>query len=139
MTLQQAKSPIHLELILVCRRDLWDTTGQSGDGALLSALDLAEAQISSLKKVGIKVSLGDAKVILMGRFLCEAHRMRNLDLEEKFLKGLEQDINTYVGQVVSAKGEVLYRETEPGQLRLFEEIGKYLANKRMQPMANRRG
>ena len=127
MPLQQAKSPIHLDLILVCRRDLWDTTGQSGDGALLSALDLAEAQISSLKKVGIKVSLGDAKVILMGRFLCEAHRMRNLDLEEKFLKGLEQDINTYVGQVVSAKGEVLYRETEPGQLRLFEEIGKYLA------------
>jgi len=139
MPLQQAKSPIHLDLILVCRRDLGDNAGQPGDGALLSAIDLAEAQISSLKTVGIKVSLGDAKVILMGRFLCEAHRIRNLDLEEKFLKGLEQDIDTYVGQVISAKGEVLYSEAEPEQLMLFEEMGKYLANKRMQPTANPRG
>lgn len=135
MPLQQAKSPIHLDLILVCRRDLGDIAGQPGDGALLSALDRAEAQISSLKTVGIRVSLGDAKVILMGRFLCEAHKMRNLDLEEKFLKELEQDIDKYVGQVISTKGEVLYREAEPEQLMLFEEMGKYLANKRMQVTA----
>ena len=139
MPLQQAKSPIHLDLILVCRRDLWDTTGQPGDSTLLSALDLAKDQISSLKKVGIKVSLGDAKVILMGRFLCEAHRMRNLDLEEKLLKDLEKDIDTYVDQVVSVKGEVLYRESEPEQMRLFEEMGNYLVTKRMKPMANRHG
>jgi putative DNA methylase len=137
MPLQQAKSPIHLDLILVCRRDLWDPMGQSSDSSLRSALDFAKKQISSLKKVGIKVSLGDAKVILMGRFLCEAHRMRNLDLEEKFLRGLENDVDTYVDQVISVKGEVLYRETEPEQLRLFEEMGNYLAIKRLKPMVNR--
>jgi len=130
--LQQAKSPIHLDLILVCRRDLGSTPDQSEDDYLLSALNLAEAQIASLKAVGIKVSLGDAKVILMGRFLCAAHRMKNLDLEEKFLEELEQDIDTYVGQVISTKGEVLYedRRTEPEQLMLFEEMGKYLAKSR---------
>jgi len=131
MPLQQAKSPIHLDLILVCRRDQWDNTGQSGNGDLLSALDLAKSQIISLKNVGIKVSLGDAKVILMGHFLCEAHRIRNLDLEERFLKGLEQDIDKYVSHVVSAKGEVFYREAGTEQLRLFEEITKYLTDKRI--------
>jgi len=92
---------------------------------------LAKSQIISLKNVGIKVSLGDAKVILMGHFLCEAHRIRNLDLEERFLKGLEQDIDKYVSHVVSAKGEVFYREAGTEQLRLFEEITKYLTDKRI--------
>ena len=138
MPLQQAKSPIHLDLILVCRRDIWDTMGQSDDTALLTALDLAKEQISSLKKVGIKVSLGDAKVILMGRFLCEAHKMRNLDFEEKFLEGLEKDVDTYVDQVISVKGEVLYREPGPEQLMLFEEMENYLITKMMKPTANHR-
>jgi len=112
--------------------------GKSNDRELFSALDLAKAQISMLKQVGIKVSLGDAKVILMGRFLCEAHRIRNLDIEERFLKDLEKDIDAYVNQVISVRGEVLYREKEPEQLRLFEEIRKYLAKKRMEPTSNYR-
>ena len=115
MPLQQTTSPIHLDLILVCRKDQCDDTGQCSGDTLLSFLDLAKVQISSLKKVGIKVSLGDAKVILMGRFLCEAHKLRNLDLEEKFLQDLEKDIDTYVSQVVSTEGEVLYKEKEPEQ------------------------
>ena len=134
MPLQQAKSPIHLDLIIVCRRDTLDTAVDAWDGDVLSALNIAKDQISSLKNFGIKVSLGDAKVILMGRFLCEAHRMRNLELEEKFLKELEQEIDLYVEQVISAKGEVLYEETKPEQLSLFEEMGKYLTKKREQPM-----
>ncbi|MFZ5450962.1 MAG: hypothetical protein ACOZF2_03675 [Thermodesulfobacteriota bacterium] len=129
--LQQAKSPIHLDLILVCRKDLQGTGGQSGDGCLISALDLAKTQISSLKNVGIKISLGDAKVILMGRLLCEAHKVRNLDMEERFLKDLEQDIERHVSEVASVKGKVLYQEPGTEQLRLFEEIAKYLADKRM--------
>jgi len=131
MPLQQTSSPIHLDLILVCRKDQWDIIGQSSDAPLLSAIDLAKAQISALKKVGIQVSLGDAKVILMGRFLCEAHSIRNLELEEKFLKDLEKDIDAYVYQVISTMGEVLYKDQEPEQLRLFEEMRGYLANKRL--------
>lgn len=89
-----------------------------------------------LKQVWIKVSLGDAKVILMGRFLCEAHRIRNLGLEERFLKGLEKDIDAYVSQVVSVRGEVLYREKEAEQLRLFDEIIRFLSNNRKDPTSN---
>ena len=52
-------------------------------------------------------------------------------MEEKFLQDLEKDIDTYVSQVVSTEGEVLYKEKEPEQLMLFEEIRKYLADKQM--------
>jgi hypothetical protein len=131
--LQQNTSPIHLDLILVCCKDHHDRKANSNGRELFSALNLAKAQISKLKQVGIKVSLGDAKVILMGRFLCEAHRIRNLDLEERFLKGLEKDIDEYVSQVISVKGEVFYREKEAEQLRLFDEIIRFLSDKGMEP------
>jgi len=66
------------------------------------------------------------------------HRLRNVELEEKFLAEIEQDIDSYVSQVMQAKGEVLYEEPEPKQLMLFEEMGEYLANRRLQRTANHR-
>jgi adenine-specific DNA methylase len=60
MPLQQAKSPIHLDLILVCRKDSGIAPGDSGDGAILAALDVAGTQISYLRMAEIKVSLADA-------------------------------------------------------------------------------
>ena len=72
----------------------------------------------------------------MGRILCEAHRMRDLEAEERFLRELEHDVDAYVGQVVSAKGEVLYQDdqdTGAKQLLLFEEMGEYLARRRAEP------
>jgi putative DNA methylase len=138
MPLQQSKSPIHLDLILVCRRDGFVATGESSNGTIHCALATVETQISALRRAGIKVSLGDAKVILMGRFLCEVHKLRNLDLEAKFLSEIEQDIDSYVSQVIHAKGEVLYEEPTQKQLMLFEEMGEYLANNRLQRTADRR-
>lgn len=138
MPLHQSKSPIHLDLILVCKRDGLATTEASSHGTIHSALATTETQISALTKAGIKVSLGDAKVILMGRFLCEVHKLRDLELEARFLTEIEQDIDSYVRQVIRAKGEVLYEDLEPEQMMLFEAMGEYLANKRLQRTANRR-
>ncbi len=137
MPLQQAKSPIHLDLILVCGRDELPAASESNQHTIQSALTTAETQVSALTQAGIKVSLGDAKVILMGRFLCEVHKLRNLDLEARALTEIEQDIDRYVGQVVRARGEVLYQEPAPTQLLLFEEMGEYLTGKRLQGMADR--
>lgn len=133
MPLKQAKSPIHLDLILICRRTRGGATAEAGEDPLASAIHDAECQVSSLRRVGIKVSLGDAKVILMGRVLCEAHRMRSLDGEERFLRELEDGVDECVAQVMSAKGEVLYddgQDSEVRQLMLFEEMGEYLAKRR---------
>ncbi len=134
MPLQQSKSPIHLDLVLVCRRDGSIATCEPSTRTIPCALATAETQISALTQAGIKVSLGDAKVILMGRLLCEVHKLRNLDLEAKFLSEIEQDIDSYVSQVIRAKGELLYKQPAQKQLMLFEEMGKYLANKSLERM-----
>jgi len=132
MPLQQAKSPIHLDLIVVCRKDTEIKNGTYKKSPnIMNVVNSAKKQVSALKGIGIKVSLGDAKVILMGRLLCEIHAMRQLDLEEKYLDDIEDDIDSYVGQVASTHGEVLYEEVNPHpvQMTLFEEMAEYLANK----------
>ena len=129
MPLQQATSPIHLDLILICHKAQNRSANSRASKPPQPAIDTAREQVSRLKSAGIKVSLGDAKVILMGCFLCEAHTMRDLDREERFLGELEQHLDAYVAQVISAKGEVLYKAKEPEQLRLFEDMEKYLAHR----------
>lgn len=133
MPLQQARSPIHLDLIVVCRTESQSKSFQNGELDIADAIGAAKRQVASLKGVGIKVSLGDAKVILMGRLLCEIHGIKNLDLEEKLLEGIEGDIDSFVGQIMLTKGEVLYDQagSRSVQLALFEEMEKYLANRRI--------
>jgi putative DNA methylase len=138
MPLQQAKSPIHLDLILVCRRDGLTAAESVHDHTMHAALTTAQAQISALSQAGIKVSLGDAKVILMGRLLCEVHKGRHLASEAKLLVEVEQDLDSYVSQVIRAKGEVLYEEPQPEQLMLFESMEEYLAHPQRQRTTNRR-
>jgi adenine-specific DNA methylase len=140
MPLQQAKLPIHLDLIVVCRKDSESHSSPNGGVNMAAAVSAAKRQVSSLKGAGIKVSLGDAKVILMGRLLCEIHAIRNLDLEAKFLADIEQDIDSFVGRVMATKSEFLYDPfaQQPVQLTLFEEMGNYLANKRMPLTTNHR-
>ncbi len=130
MPLRQAKSPIHLDLIVVCRRESHGRTKQRGEFIIGDVVSAAKQQVDSLKGVGIKVSLGDAKVILMGRMLCEIHKMENPEMEEELLDNIEADIDTFVSQVVLTEGEVLYERTanRPTQLTLFEKMENYLAN-----------
>ncbi|MBN1550032.1 hypothetical protein JW979_01130 [bacterium] len=131
MPLQQAKSPIHLDLILVCRKDSKNLKRPRKDGPdIMSAVNSAKQQISALKRVQIKVSLGDAKVTLMGRLLCELHSIRQLDLEERYLEEIENDIDSYVGQLAANRGEVLYAEADgvSMQLTLFDEMADYLTH-----------
>jgi len=130
MPLLQAKSPIHLDLIVVCKKDDRNCVNyEANTETITTAVDEAKNIITSLKSKGIKVSLGDAKVILMGNFLCEAHKMRSLENEESFLIKIEQGIDQYVYDALKTEGEVLYTIPEPQQLSLFEKLEEYLANK----------
>lgn len=107
MPLQQAKSPIHLDLIFVCRKAAAVSSKQETD-PLPKAVYRASAQAAALAEAGIAVSLSDAKVILMGQLLCQTHQKRCLDDEETFLAQREKDIDEYVKQVLAERGEVLY-------------------------------
>ena len=127
--LKQAKTPIHLDLILVCGKEDNGATHHVANVDITHVLRSAEDQIRALKSANISVSLGDAKVILMGRFLCEAHRLWNLDKEETFLSEIERHIDDYVADVIKVQGEVLYTQDPSEQLVLFEEMAKYLTHK----------
>ncbi|MCC5847878.1 MAG: hypothetical protein JJU29_07265 [Verrucomicrobia bacterium] len=128
MPLKQAKSPIHLDLILLCKKDHEVDEQHAIPANIQSATLQAQDQVSALKSNDIAVSLGDAKVILMGRLLCEAHRMMSLEDEERFLSDIEKNIDSYVADVIETKGEVLYKQNPSEQLVLFEKMANYLAN-----------
>ncbi len=127
--LKQAKTPIHLDLILVCGKEDNGAAHHVANVNITHVLRSAEDQIRALKSANISVSLGDAKVILMGRFLCEAHRLWNLDKEETFLSDIERHIDDYVADVIKVQGEVLYTQDPSEQLVLFEEMANYLTHR----------
>lgn len=127
--LKQAKTPIHLDLILVCGKEDNGAAHHVANVDIAHVLHSAEDQIRALKSANISVSLGDAKVILMGRFLCEAHRLWNLSKEETFLSSIERHIDDYVADVIKVQGEVLYTQDPSEQLVLFEKMAKYLTYK----------
>jgi hypothetical protein len=133
--LQQAKSPIHLDLVLVCRKAATAASARQESAPLPTAVCRAAAQASALSEAGIAVSLSDAKVILMGQLLCQAHQKHCLDDEESFLAQREKDIDAYVEQVLVERGEVLYKAPSSEQLVLFEEMAEYLANNRLHTYA----
>jgi putative DNA methylase len=129
MVLQQASSPIHLDLVLVCRKAHGMSLAKSDFDPLPIAVNRSAAQASALADANIKLSLSDAKVILMGQLLCETHKMQCHDAEEAFLKKLEGDVDRYVEHVLRERGEVLYKAKSSEQLLLFEEMAEYLTMK----------
>ncbi len=132
MVLQQAKSPIHLDLVLICRKAQSVPAEKSYIDPLPKAISRSAAQASALAAANIAVSLSDAKVILMGQLLCETHKMHCLDEEEAFLKKRESDVDKYVEHILVERGEVLYKAAAAEQLVLFEQMAEYLANNRLQ-------
>jgi len=132
MVLQQAKSPIHLDLVLICRKAQGVPVEKTDIDPLPKAVSRSAEQASALTAANIAVSLSDAKVILMGQLLCEAHKMRCLDEEEAFLKKRESDVDKYVENILVERGEVLYKAAAAEQLVLFEQMAEYLANNRFQ-------
>jgi hypothetical protein len=132
MPLLQAKSPIHLDLVLVCRKSVLDAPPQRETEPVREAIKRAAGQTAELTASGIQVSLADAKVILMGQLLCETHRLHCLDEEESFLEHRERDVDSYVQEVITEKGEVLYKAPTSQQLVMFEEMAEYLVNKEVE-------
>lgn len=127
MPLRQAKSPIQLDLILVCRKAAGAAIPSGAGDPVRTALVAATEQARELKSAGLSVSRGDAKVIVMGQVLCEAHRMRNVEQEEAFIESFDRRIDSFGEEVASTRGEILYAETPQAELALFEEMTAFVA------------
>ena len=69
----QAKEPIQLDVILVCRKQPADKRGkQSVDATTERAIAHAKAKAARLRSCGLTLSANDRRVILIGQFLIEA-------------------------------------------------------------------
>lgn len=68
----QSKEPIQLDVILACRKKALDHRLKlSAAEAFTAAVDRAVAKAKRLKSVGLDLSRGDRRVILIGQFLAE--------------------------------------------------------------------
>lgn len=89
----QAKEPIQLDVVLVCR-------AQTADGrkrvdtqtALQRAVDHATSKARRLKSVGLKLSVNDRRVILLSQFLVEACSGRSAEQLSDALSGSLTDL-----------------------------------------------
>ncbi|QTA90534.1 DUF1156 domain-containing protein [Desulfonema magnum] len=124
--IQQAKIPIHLDLILVCGKS--DSSGKIVDydtkHILRKSVKKAKGQITELNKWGINTSSGDAKVAVMGRVLCELSQMADMEKEVKVLPDLENEVSLFVSDLrkLPAQKVKYHHRSEPDQLKLFESI-----------------
>jgi len=132
MPIQQAKTPIHLDLILVCKKENDVKLKQANKNIVHTSAEIAKSQIADLLKSGIKVSAGDSKVAFMGRLLCELSRIGNLKEELDLLSNIEKESNVFLSELLTTKAEqeIEYELPEkPVQLTLFETMEKYLDNR----------
>ncbi|HEV2391787.1 MAG TPA: DNA methyltransferase [Verrucomicrobiae bacterium] len=69
----QAKEPIQLDVVLVCRKRATDARGKAEDrAALRRATDRAAAKARRLNGCGLKLSVNDRRIILISEFLVAA-------------------------------------------------------------------
>lgn len=99
---QQAKEPINLDMILVCKHD---AIVDRKDGEFTVAAITAQAKkiVARYNKTGMKLSRGDVRVILMGGFL-QAHSAAWRVQPTNWTQTLLSD--------VTAQVEVIYKEQE---------------------------
>jgi adenine-specific DNA methylase len=132
MPIQQAKTPIHLDLILVCKKECDVKRMRENKNIVHTSAEAAKSQMADLIKSGIKVSAGDSKVAFMGRFLCELSRTGNIKKELDLLSNIEKESNEFISELlrIQTTPENKYEiHKEPVQLTLFETMEEYLANK----------
>jgi putative DNA methylase len=115
----QAKHPIRLDLIVVCKH----RTGRGEAGEAVPAEQVwgaAEATVRRYNTAGIELSRGDIRVILMGSVL-KARRGKLLGTADPLLAGLESQVDRLQQQVLPEAPLVNGQAKRPEQRRLFDE------------------
>ena len=131
MPLQQAKTPIHVDLVIVCKKQETSKSKLIEQKIIQNAIATASEQVEELGDY-IDISLGDAKVTLMGRLLCELSLVGELDRELCFLTQSEGRIDELLEGIVGENKSTVYKlKSQPIQMNLFEQAGEYLANKKI--------
>ncbi len=136
MPLQQANTPIHVDLIITCKKYTSKKENIDEKTIIERAVLEATKQINELSNF-INVSIGDVKVALMGRLLCNLSMFGELERELMFLRNSESIINDLITKILKENKSIPYKQSDHHvQLRLFEKAAEYLANKTLHTDGN---
>ena len=126
---QQAKVPIHLDLIIVCRKQEYNSN-KAKDHIVdhKRIFTYSQEQANELIDANIHLSQGDMKVIYLGRVMTELSKMYNITEElSEFMSIIEASDNILDDLLHNGKEYQQNREKEEqekGQLMLFEKPGR---------------
>ncbi len=102
ISIQQSKSPINFDLIIVCRKNIPNKNLPLEHDSVPLLVCLGEAQniVKELKNVSIQVSTSDAKVILLGCMLSKLSLLGDLSQEIEFLQNIEPEVNVFASEIM---------------------------------------
>jgi putative DNA methylase len=101
--IQQSEYPVNFDLIVVCRKT--ETAPPPPLASTISpraCLPEAQAAVQHLQEAFLKVSLGDAKIILIGCLLPKLESRHDLAEELYILQALEQEVDTLAKEALGA-------------------------------------
>lgn len=119
--IQQSKSPVHFDLILVCRKVQSSPVREGHDLSLLACLRETETTVLDLRDGQIEVSLGDIKVILMGSILSHLAGLDDLAEEVATILGLEDQVGALAEQILVETARPA-RDSTLAQLQHLEDV-----------------
>lgn len=100
--LQQSKSPVHFDLILVCRKNPSPQSVAEHDGVpLLSCLGETKTTVLDMRSAGITVTPADIKVMLMGSILSRLAGLNDLSEEVLTICQLDRQVDALAQQILS--------------------------------------
>jgi adenine-specific DNA methylase len=95
--IQQATSPVHFDLILVCRKkDSENPEPQNAELPLPTCVDETKVVISKLIQVDMEIGTGDTKVILMGKILARLPAINDISEEISKIYSVEKQVDNMV-------------------------------------------
>ncbi|CAO3460739.1 hypothetical protein [Azospirillum argentinense] len=97
---QQAKEPIDLDIILVCRK----RSGQSAETNLADAEARAAAQVARLRAAKRPLSRNDVRVVLMGQVLRELSGNASVMAAERTLGAMNGELEATIDRLSADRG-----------------------------------
>jgi adenine-specific DNA methylase len=105
--IQQSKTPINFDLIIVCRKDISAFPTLHHDSVpMLVCLDETRKIVQELQSISMRVSAGDVKVIFLGCVLSKLFLLRDVPREVEFLQSIEQTANALIKEALAPVGNI---------------------------------
>ena len=95
---QQAKNPINFDIIIVCRKNLYEesATNETENWDIATSVGRAEAQIARLRTGGWKLSRNDVGIVIMAQVAAEISRNAVCGVDEHIIEDIGNRISSVI-------------------------------------------